>query len=398
MAYPKIQLFLTVSQISMYDKVFISYAKEDYRFAEKLYSFLEERGFKPWLDKKRLLPGQDWSFTIKQSLKEANYIVLLLSNISVQKRGYVQREFKLALEYYEEKLDDDIYLIPLKIDDCSIPERLSKFQWVEYSDADCFELVCSSLDKQREKYLDFEKKLIAAKEHFAYNELQRTIEYKSSIQYNIALNYIQFEDNTHPGLEELNSIITGKLIDNVVSIRKEIFSINGEIKSPPGMNWEFEFAYTANLISKNIISIQENLYYFFGGAHGNWSILGLNYYINPVIQINIEDLFDEEDHAPVLKFISEYCYTKLYKIQKDWYAQDSYSKDLEPEFWEDSLTPKWNNFKYYFISKNSIDIIFNTYSVSGFAFGIHTVEIPYKELLNSLAKPEKLNRIIEALS
>ncbi|WP_324670754.1 toll/interleukin-1 receptor domain-containing protein [Hymenobacter sp. GOD-10R] len=112
----------------MHDKVFISYAKEDYRFAESLYNFLNSNNFQPWIDKKGILPGQDWNFIIRKALREANYIILLLSDTSVQKRGYVQREFKLALEYYEEKLEDDIYLIPLKINDCQVPDRLSKFQ------------------------------------------------------------------------------------------------------------------------------------------------------------------------------------------------------------------------------------------------------------------------------
>ncbi|QBR12566.1 toll/interleukin-1 receptor domain-containing protein [Sphingobacterium sp. CZ-2] len=108
----------------MFDKVFISYAKEDYVFAEKLYDFLAENNFKPWLDKKNLLPGQEWDFEIKKGLRDANYVILLLSDNSVQKRGYVQREFKIALKYYEEKLEDDIYLIPIKINKCDVPDLL----------------------------------------------------------------------------------------------------------------------------------------------------------------------------------------------------------------------------------------------------------------------------------
>jgi|SRR4051794_1638276 hypothetical protein len=102
----------------MYNKVFISYAKEDKNTAEKLYDFLTLYHYEPWLDKKKLLPGQDWNTEIRLALKRADFIVMLLSRTSVEKRGFVQREFKLALEYYEEKLDSDIYIIPCKIDDC----------------------------------------------------------------------------------------------------------------------------------------------------------------------------------------------------------------------------------------------------------------------------------------
>ncbi len=137
----------------MYDKVFISYAKEDYAFAEKLYDFLLHNKFKPWLDKKGILPGQNWDSIIKKNLKEANYIILLLSETSVKKRGYVQREFKLALDYFQEKLEDDIYLIPLKINDCNIPNNLSGFQWIEYNTEDCFNQILESLTIQKNKYL-----------------------------------------------------------------------------------------------------------------------------------------------------------------------------------------------------------------------------------------------------
>lgn len=46
----------------MYNKIFISYATEDYPYADSLHSFLSGNGFKPWMDKKDLLPGQNWEF------------------------------------------------------------------------------------------------------------------------------------------------------------------------------------------------------------------------------------------------------------------------------------------------------------------------------------------------
>lgn len=82
-----------------YNKVFISYAKEDIISAEKMFELLKNSGYDPWLDKKKLLPGQKWDVEINTALRKANYIILLLSNLSVVKRGYVQREFRLALDY-----------------------------------------------------------------------------------------------------------------------------------------------------------------------------------------------------------------------------------------------------------------------------------------------------------
>jgi hypothetical protein len=57
-----------------------------------------------------------------------------LSAQSVAKRGYVQREVKRALELWDEKLENDIYLIPARLDNCEVPPSLSKFQWVDLYD------------------------------------------------------------------------------------------------------------------------------------------------------------------------------------------------------------------------------------------------------------------------
>ena len=62
----------------MNNKVFISYAKEDYRFAKELYNFLQLNNYKPWLDKECLLPGQNWELELNNQLRKADYIILLI--------------------------------------------------------------------------------------------------------------------------------------------------------------------------------------------------------------------------------------------------------------------------------------------------------------------------------
>lgn len=385
----------------MHNKVFISYAKEDYIFAEKLYYFLKENDFKPWLDKKELLPGQDWNYILRKSLREANFIIVLLSNTSVQKRGYVQREFKLALEYCEEKLEDDIYLIPLKIDDCEIPERLSKFQWVEYNSKECFDLVFNSLCLQRNKYESFERKQIASKETFAYNEVNEEFEYSNINQtkFEIKSNYIQFT-NENTDLAEVNTLIQGKNIDFITNSRRDFIEITGDTKDIEGIDWFYEFSITPNMISKSIITLNENFYCYTGGAHGNGIIKGINLHINPTFTIHIQDLFEYEDHTEVLNFLSDFCFKELQKIYNEWTEPSEEEIKIQTKenlFWEGSLLPEWDNYDSYFISKTGIEIIFNSYSVSSYAFGIQTVTIPFIELLKIIKKKDKLELLIQKL-
>jgi hypothetical protein len=74
---------------------FSSAARQDSDAALRLYEDLKTRtDLKPWLDKKDLLPGQNWDIEIRKAIKNSRYFIALFSSTSVQKRGYVHKEFK----------------------------------------------------------------------------------------------------------------------------------------------------------------------------------------------------------------------------------------------------------------------------------------------------------------
>ena len=94
-------------------QIFISYANADQARVLPLYEWLQSHGFNAWIDCKQLMPGQNWEFEIKRALDKSSVIMIFVSRNSVSKRGYVQRELKLALAKLSEKLIDDIYIIPV---------------------------------------------------------------------------------------------------------------------------------------------------------------------------------------------------------------------------------------------------------------------------------------------
>lgn len=112
--------------------VFISYAKEDEELAQRIYSDLKEAGVDPWFDKGKLQPGQRWEVEIPKAIWESSYFIPVFSSISVKKRGYVQKEFQLALDVLKQIPESQIYVIPVRLDDCEPPyEEFKKFQWVD---------------------------------------------------------------------------------------------------------------------------------------------------------------------------------------------------------------------------------------------------------------------------
>ncbi|MCI0434396.1 MAG: TIR domain-containing protein [Gemmatimonadetes bacterium] len=116
--------------------VFISYAREDDERARNLYKRLRNAGFTPWLDRFDLIGGEDFDRATRKALKEAVFVIICLSNISIAKRGYVQRELKIALDRGQEMLRDDIYIIPVRLEPCEVPDELAGLQWVDVFEAE----------------------------------------------------------------------------------------------------------------------------------------------------------------------------------------------------------------------------------------------------------------------
>jgi formylglycine-generating enzyme required for sulfatase activity len=114
-------------------RVFLCHASQDKPAVRNLYSQLKsETWIDPWLDEEKLLPGMDWEVEIFKAIREADIIIVCLSNESVAKEGYVQKEFKRALNFAEEKPEGTIYVIPLRLDDCKPPLKFQQWQWLDY--------------------------------------------------------------------------------------------------------------------------------------------------------------------------------------------------------------------------------------------------------------------------
>lgn len=121
-----------VMSITGNDKIFISYAKEDRIIALRIYDDLIRAGLQPWIDCRDLQPGQRWKVKIREAIESASIFVPVISNKSVNKRGFVQRELRLAIDILNEYPDNEVYIIPVRIDDAQPRnEELCELQWID---------------------------------------------------------------------------------------------------------------------------------------------------------------------------------------------------------------------------------------------------------------------------
>ncbi len=116
--------------------VFIAYAAEDLAQARRLAEGLEALGCSPWLDKDKLLPGQNWPRAIERAIEMSGAFVACFSRRSVSKYGQFQSEVRFALDCARkrplEEMLDRAFLIPVRLEECIVPRRIAK--QVQYVD------------------------------------------------------------------------------------------------------------------------------------------------------------------------------------------------------------------------------------------------------------------------
>jgi len=112
---------------------FLCYAKENStgvrEFRERLKA---EAWIDPWFDEEDILPGQMWEERVTDAVHNSHAVIIFLSSIAVRTEGFFHKELKLALDAATEKPDGTIFIIPIRLDDCDVPERLMPYQYVDY--------------------------------------------------------------------------------------------------------------------------------------------------------------------------------------------------------------------------------------------------------------------------
>jgi hypothetical protein len=107
-------------------KIFIAYVIEDLAAAGRLYDRLALAGFDPWMDKRKLLAGQNWPRAIELAIESADFVVTCFSRHSVNKRGGFAAEIRYALDCARRVPLDDIFLLPVRFDECSVPRAIQR--------------------------------------------------------------------------------------------------------------------------------------------------------------------------------------------------------------------------------------------------------------------------------
>lgn len=126
-------------------RIFLCHASGDKTAVRDLYRRLTTDGFLPWLDELDLMPGQNWQEEIPAAVRACDVVLVCLSQKSVNKEGYLQKEIREALSVAEEKPEGTIFIIPVRIEPVEVPKRLTSWQWANLFEADGYERLVRAL-------------------------------------------------------------------------------------------------------------------------------------------------------------------------------------------------------------------------------------------------------------
>lgn len=113
-------------------QAFLCHSSNDKPTVRGLYRRLLADGIAPWFDEEDLLPGQEWEKAIPRAVRASDTVIVCLSRSSITKVGYIQKEIKFALDAAQEQPEGTIFIIPLRLEECDLPEQLRGLHRADY--------------------------------------------------------------------------------------------------------------------------------------------------------------------------------------------------------------------------------------------------------------------------
>jgi TolB-like protein/Flp pilus assembly protein TadD len=122
--------------------VFLSYASQDAKAAQRICAALRSAGVEVWFDQSELRGGDAWDRQIRERIHDCRlFIALISAHTEARDEGYFRHEWKLAVERTHHMSDKKPFLVPVVIDHtrergASVPDKLHEVQWTRLPDGE----------------------------------------------------------------------------------------------------------------------------------------------------------------------------------------------------------------------------------------------------------------------
>ena len=112
-------------------KTFLCHSHSDRVAVHELWSRLKKDGVDVWLDSENLQPGQNWEREIRKAILKSDVVIACLSRGFNKQKGFRHQELKIALQKADLIPDGEIFIIPVRLEECDMPESLCHLHRVD---------------------------------------------------------------------------------------------------------------------------------------------------------------------------------------------------------------------------------------------------------------------------
>lgn len=355
-------------------RVFLSYPSEHEQAAREVKDFVRSTGIDCWFDKDSLVGGMDWDRERRRAQADADVFLLLCGSQLVTRDGVYQREINEALRRLEDRRSNVIYILPLRLEDISLPEELARFHYVDYFGPNWRQKLAASLLRATSDLGESISPMLQVaaappdqggvvtrelKEDRPKWELEVTWP-----QYELQGDYWRF----------VNAVISHEALGGLYETRRRMAEWHDEDKS----TWEMhisEFHRKDQLVSLTIGHFE----YYSGAAHPNHGVRTINILGEDAGVVPIEELFDLS--ADALTFLNQYVALDL----RRQYLGLSESLDLS-HYQE---TYGWDLYRHYSFNEAGMRLNLSAYSGLPHVLGYHEVYLPWENVRQLLAPVPK---------
>ncbi|UCI23997.1 TIR domain-containing protein [Mesorhizobium sp. B2-8-5] len=360
-------------------QIFVSYAKPDHSAALEIYEWLETQGLNPWMDSEKLKPGQNWDFELQKALERSTFIIAIISRNSVDRRGYVQREIAAALDRKKERLEDDIFIIPIVIDDLEgIPERFKSIQVVRTSDPRFKKLLLESITLQIER-LGGERKETQEQQELFWSSKTRKESWEGIPGYEFECQFFEFWSKRYSNVEDIGTFVRGHFLGELLRHRSVKLQQDANFFNFAQDKWARTNTFSAfcaePTIRGSVLNLVYNVdWYGAGAAHPNHHHETFSFVLEPMVYIQrLMSIFGDDNDEKALQIIRDESYRQIREtLLAHGREEDEWLIDTIK-----SGTENWDSFHSFSFGDEGIDLYFPPYQVASYADGLHTAKIPY---------------------
>lgn len=371
--------------------IFLSYASPDRERVIPFYDFLLTNGFSPWMDAKQLLLGQNWEFEVKKALDSALVIVIFVSENSVNRTGFVQKELRIAFSKLQERPLHHLYVIPVILDRSTvIPTQLADLQYIFADSVDLYNRLLEALNYQLHQ-VGITQDQVKRESEIEWRFEHHQEVWKGLPGYEIDITWPIYSSGKYPHIYQSSDIIKGELFSAAALWRvakheqmPDFFSFDqNEFIRTNSFHAECENPVIKGTVLSQRISTH---WYGAGAAHPNSNFRTWAFFLDPLVPINsLEFCFsnsvDALSHLQVL--VRQQL---IHAFGSGSSLTDNGAPKLSVDDWIVQGTKGWADFRVFTFEKEGIAISFDPYQVASYASGPQFTLIPYADLVSLLQK------------